>query len=85
MTTWALQDAKGRFSQVVEQAKREGPQMVTKRGEGAVVVVAVEQFRQWTRREGHADLVTFLQHSPLSELDPSWLERDRSTGREVAL
>jgi len=84
-TSWALQDAKGRFSEVVERARRVGPQTVTRRGMEAVVVVSIEQFRQLTRREGHEDLISFLGDSPLRDLEPQWLERDRDTGREVRL
>lgn len=32
MASWALQDAKAHFSDVVEQARRKGPQTVTRRG-----------------------------------------------------
>jgi prevent-host-death family protein len=39
-----LQDAKNRFSAVVEAAQRGEPQVVTKRGDPAVVVVAVEEY-----------------------------------------
>ena len=45
MASWALQDAKGRFSEVVDRARRDGPQIVTRRGTEAVVIVAAEQFR----------------------------------------
>jgi antitoxin Phd len=85
MASWALQDAKARFSDVVEQALRKGPQTVTRRGEAAVMVVAVEQFRQMTRHKGQKDLVTFFRQSPLADLDPDWLARVRDTGREVEL
>jgi prevent-host-death family protein len=59
MASWALQDAKGHFSEVVERARRDGPQIVTRHGEEAVVIVAAEQFRQLTRRGGADDLVSF--------------------------
>ena len=45
-TTWSLQDAKNKFSAVVEAARRDGPQTVTKRGEPAVVVVAAEEYER---------------------------------------
>ena len=35
---WQLQAAKQRFSELVERAQREGPQVVTKHGRDAVVV-----------------------------------------------
>jgi antitoxin Phd len=41
---WSLQDAKNRFSAVVEAARRGNPQLVTKRGAPAVVVVAAEEY-----------------------------------------
>ncbi len=85
MTRWALQDAKSRFSEVVERAQRDGPQTVTKHGQAAVVVVASEKFRQLTRRQGRDDLVAFFRESPLADMDPRWLDRDRDPGREIRL
>ena len=85
MVGWALQDAKGRFSELVDCARSKGPQLVTRRGKEAVVVVAVEQFRQFVRTRGEEDMVSFFRNSPLAGLDPSWLERDRDQGRKVML
>jgi antitoxin Phd len=42
---WSVQDAKNRFSEVVEAARRE-PQTVTKHGKPAVVVVAAEEYKR---------------------------------------
>lgn len=44
--TWQLQDAKNRFSEVVEDALHKGPQLVTRRGEPVVMVVAVDTWRR---------------------------------------
>ena len=41
--TWSVQDAKNRFSEVVEAARRK-PQTVTKHGKPAVVVVAADEY-----------------------------------------
>jgi antitoxin Phd len=41
--TWTVQDAKKRFSEVVEAARRR-PQSVTKHGKPAVVVVAADEY-----------------------------------------
>jgi len=41
---WSLQDAKNRFSEVVQLARREGPQTVTLRGERAAVIVSAEDY-----------------------------------------
>ena len=42
--TWQLQEAKQRFSEVVRDALEKGPQMVTRHGRDAVVVVAADEF-----------------------------------------
>jgi prevent-host-death family protein len=41
---WALQDAKNRFSELVQRARREGPQTVTLRGERAAVVLSATDY-----------------------------------------
>ena len=51
MTEWQLQDAKNRFSAVVEAAVAGDPQRVTKRGKPAVVVLAVGEYERLRRRE----------------------------------
>jgi prevent-host-death family protein len=48
--TWSLQDAKNRFSEVVEAAQR-NPQTVTKHGKPAVVVVAVDEYERLRQLE----------------------------------
>ena len=44
--TWALQDAKARFSEVVRLANADGPQVVTYRGVEKAVVVSAEEYRR---------------------------------------
>ena len=44
MAQWALQDAKNRFSAVVDAALAGEPQQVTRRGKPAVVVVSVSEY-----------------------------------------
>lgn len=46
MHSWPVQDAKARFSEFLEACLAEGPQMVTKRGAEAAVLVPVEQWRR---------------------------------------
>jgi len=41
---WSLQDAKNRFSAVVEAASKGEPQIVTKRGKRAVVVLSADEY-----------------------------------------
>ena len=49
MKTWPLQDAKNQFSQVVELARTEGPQAVTRHGRPVAVIVSADQFKTLSR------------------------------------
>ncbi len=44
--TWQVQDAKARFSEFLEASLKEGPQVVTRRGVEAAVLVPIEQWRR---------------------------------------
>jgi antitoxin Phd len=46
MESWPVQDAKARFSELLERCLTEGPQMVTKRGAEAAVLVPADQWRR---------------------------------------
>jgi prevent-host-death family protein len=46
MQTWPIQDAKARFSEFLETCLADGPQMVTKRGAEAAVLVPVDEWRR---------------------------------------
>jgi antitoxin Phd len=78
---WQLQDAKNRLSEVVNEAA-DGPQVITRHGRDAAVVLSMEEYRKLTHHDD--DLVSFLRSSPLAgvELD---LERSTDLPREVEL
>lgn len=46
MKTWPVQDAKARFSEFLEACLSDGPQMVTKRGTEAAVLVPAAEWRR---------------------------------------
>lgn len=83
---WKLEDAKNQFSRVVRAALDEGPQVVTRRGEEAVVVVAFDQFRRLVApRRG---LVEFMRRSPLAKAlaeGPLDLRRSADQSRDIEL
>ena len=79
MESWKLQDAKARFSEVVERALRDGPQIVTRHGEKAVVVVA---YRDFAAADPPEDFKSFLLSVPKVELD---FERPRHLPRKTKL
>lgn len=49
MVEWQFQEAKNRFSELVQRAKREGPQTVTLRGERAAVVLSSAEYDRLTQ------------------------------------
>lgn len=61
MNTWQLQDAKNRFSAVVDAALTGEPQQVTRRGKPAVVVLAVEDYQRLCQAE-QANAPNFIDH-----------------------
>lgn len=58
---WTLQDAKNKFSALVEAAQRGEPQHVTKRGVDAVVVLSAEEYERLVGVDGSPGK-TFKQH-----------------------
>ncbi len=46
MSTWPVQDAKARFSEFLDRCLSEGPQVVTRRGAEAAVLVRVDEWRR---------------------------------------
>jgi prevent-host-death family protein len=82
MQSWQLQTAKNRLSEVVDRAIEQGPQVITRRGADAVVVLSIDDYRRL--RKPSTGLVEFFRSSPLAEggLD---LSRDDDPGREIEL
>ena len=61
--TWTVAEAKAKFSELLEKAKSDGPQKITKHGRTTAVVVAAEE---WERKaERKVNLAEFLAASPL--------------------
>jgi antitoxin Phd len=79
---WQLQDAKSKFSEVVELALVHGAQIVTRRGKKAVVVIPFEEYERLTHHSG--SLAQFLLASPLAGTELS-IERDKSLPRKIEI
>ncbi len=77
---WQLQEAKNKLSRVAEEAASYGPQVITKHGEDAVVVISKDEYERLTRPR--TSLVKFLAASPLAGSDLV-ATRDAGLGREV--
>ena len=66
---WPLQDAKARFSEVVDAAIRGEAQHVTRRGKPAGVVVGAEEFERLARADRSATpgLIDYLRSMPVGK------------------
>jgi prevent-host-death family protein len=83
MTSWQLQEAKNKLSELIDRALSEGPQVITRRGVEVVVVMPFAGYKRLTTP--HQRLGDFLMASPLRNSDLV-IERDRRTGlREIDL
>jgi prevent-host-death family protein len=78
--TWQLQDAKARFSELVQKTLDEGPQRITRHGKPSVVMVSNEEYSRLTSKGG--DLVSFLRSAPRADLA---IERSKEGGRAIDL
>jgi prevent-host-death family protein len=61
--TWTTAEAKARFSEVLDKARSNGPQVITRHGRETAVVVSTEEWKRKTTRVG--TLADFFANSPL--------------------
>ena len=78
---WQVQEAKERFSEVMEKAEQEGPQIITRHGAERAVVLSIADYRTLT--SGKRDFHAFLLSGP--KFDDLEIERDKDIGRPVDL
>jgi antitoxin Phd len=64
---WQVQEAKARFSEMVERALEEGPQTVTRHGKAVAVLVPAEEYRRL--RTGGKSFKAMLAAAPLDGVE----------------
>jgi len=69
MASWPVQDAKARFSELLETCVREGPQIVIRRGTETAVLVPIERWRRLTQSARLTLKDLLLQPSRTSEMN----------------
>ena len=79
MATWQVQDAKTRFSELIERARTEGPQTITRHDAERAVVLSIEDYRALAAHR--PDFKAHLLGGP--KVDDFSIERDRDSGRDV--
>jgi antitoxin Phd len=75
--TWQIQDAKNKLSEVIAQAIKQGPQLITRHGEKTAVLVSYSEYEKLCKSQGK--LTEFFRTSPLAGVD---LTRDKSLLRD---
>lgn len=81
MHTWQLQEAKSHFSEVVDLSLKDGPQMVTRHGQEAVVILSAVEYRRM--RGNTPSLLTTLLNAPRGE--PLELTRSSEPIRDIVV
>ena len=73
---WQFQEAKKKLSEIIEDALKHGPQVITRRGVETAVVLSIADYREML--PGRKRLSQFFRDSPLADLDID-LTRDTSS------
>ena len=68
-SSWRLEEAKARFSEVVRRARVAGPQRVTVRGRDAVVVLSTEDYARLAPAASAPTLAALFGSGPFTRLD----------------
>ncbi len=79
---WQVQEAKAKFSELLETSRTAGPQTVTKRGAKAAVLVSVEEWERMKQsaRSGLKDLLL----SPEARTESLTPMREKRRSRNAA-
>jgi len=77
MTSWQLQDAKNKLSELIDRALKEGPQVITRHGVEVAVVMPYAGYKKLTAPRQR--LGDFLLASPLRK-SGLVIDRDQRTG-----
>ena len=84
MASWPVQDAKARFSELLATCLKDGPQVVTRRGEEAAVLVPVAEWRRLQRSARPTLKELLLAEAPRVEIELPVRGRLRRRVPEIA-
>ena len=79
---WQIQEAKAKFSQLVEDANVKGYQTITKQGEPIAVILSKKEFDKMTQSK--TSLINFFKTAPCQEIELN-IQRSKDLPREVDL
>ena len=80
MAVWQVQEAKTHLSEIIDQARSEGPQTITRHGAERAVILSVEDYRELIAHR--PNFKSYLLGGP--KTDEFTAERDLGTGRDFS-
>lgn len=81
-SVWQIQEAKAKFSEVIENTSNVDFQVITKRGIPVAVIMSKKEFDRIRKPE--TSLLDFFRSSPLSDIDLD-IKRSRDLPRDIEL
>jgi prevent-host-death family protein len=81
MAVWQVQQAKARFSELLDRAERDGPQTISRHGTERAVVLSIADYHRM--KSTAPDLAAHLLGGPRDDTFDA--VRDSDVGREIAL
>jgi antitoxin Phd len=79
---WQLQEAKARFSELINEVERDGCHTITKNGHPVAVVISTHEFEKM--RKPKNTLLDFFREAPLPDFDFE-IQRNKDLGRDIDL
>ena len=80
---WQIQEAKNKFSEVVDEAIKHGPQIITKRGVETVIVLSYTEYRKGMLNR--KKLSDFFRESPLAKVNIDLRRNQSGLRKDIAL
>ena len=80
--SWQIQEAKARFSELIDTVLEKGIQKITKSGQEVAVILSLEEFKRY--EQSKESLIEFFKNAPCQDVDLE-IERNKTHARKVLL
>lgn len=82
INVWQIQEAKAKFSQIVEDANVKGHQTITKQGKPVAVILSKKEYDKITKPK--TSLLAFFKSAPCQDVDLD-IQRQKDLPRDIDL
>lgn len=80
--TWQLQEAKAKFSKLVDEVIEDGYHTITRNGQSVVVIISQKDFEKYLKSKD--TLIDFFMKAPFPDFELD-VTRDKDQGRDIDL